>query len=72
MDIFEFLRRAVHSLVGIPEEEIRPESTKDELKLDSFDVEELVLDVENEYDILLPDEAKFDTLEDLAHLVAAA
>ncbi|MCR5808672.1 MAG: hypothetical protein K6G56_03830 [Clostridiales bacterium] len=71
MDIFEFLRSAVHSLVGIPEEEIRPESTKDELKLDSFDVEELVLDVENEYDVLIP-EAKFDTLEDLAHLVAAA
>ena len=71
MDIYAFLRRAVHDLVGIPEEEITPESTAEELKLDSFDVEELVLDVENEFDVFLP-EPKFTTLSELADLVAAA
>ncbi|MBR3382413.1 MAG: acyl carrier protein [Clostridia bacterium] len=71
MAVFEFLRKAVHELVGVPEEEIRPESTKEELKLDSFDVEELVIDVEKEYDIYLTD-TDFDTLGELARLVMAA
>ncbi|MBO6060569.1 MAG: acyl carrier protein [Clostridia bacterium] len=72
MDIFAYLRKAVHELVGIPEEDITPESTPRDLRLDSFDVEELVLDVEREFDVFLPEEAKFETLEELAQLVVAA
>ncbi|MBO4849253.1 MAG: hypothetical protein J5586_08900 [Clostridia bacterium] len=72
MDIFNFLRKAIHDLVGTPEEDIRPESTPDELNLDLFDVEELVLDVENEYDVYLPDDTHFDTVGELAQKVAAA
>lgn len=71
MDIFDFLRKTVHELVGVPEEEIRPESTPSELMLDSFDVEELVIDVESKYDVFLS-EPKFETLSDLVELVAAA
>ena len=71
MDVYAFLRRAVHELVGIPEEDITPESTAEELKLDSFDVEELLIDVENEFDVFLP-EHEFSTLGELAQLVAAA
>ena len=37
MDIFDYLRKAVNRLVGVPVEEISPESTLDELKLDPFD-----------------------------------
>jgi acyl carrier protein len=71
MEVFEYLRRTIHDLVGVPEEDIHPESTPGELNLDSFDVEELVLDVEEQYDIYLP-EPSFETLDDLAKLVTAA
>lgn len=71
MDIFEFLRKTVHKLVGVPEESIRPESTKEELHLDRFDVEELMIDVENEYDVFLPED-DFDTLGELESMVRAA
>lgn len=71
MDIFDFLRSTIHELLGTPVEDIRPESTPEELHMDPFDVEELMLDVENRFDVYLP-ESDFDTLEDLAKLVAAA
>ena len=71
MEIFDFLRKTAHELGGVPETEIRPESTTKELNLDMFDREELVLDVEEKYDIFLND-PKFDTLDDLAKLVDVA
>lgn len=71
MEIFDFLRSAIHELLGTPVEDIRPESTPEELNMDPFDVEELMLDVENRFDVYIP-ETGFDTLEDLAKLVAAA
>lgn len=71
MGIFEFLRKTVHELVGVPEEEIRPESTAKELNLDMFDKAELVIDAEEQYDVFLND-PEFDTLEDLAKIIDAA
>lgn len=71
MDIFEYLKRIVHDLAGTPIEDIHPESTKEELKLDPFDVEELKLDVEKEFDVLIPED-DFNTLEDLVKMVDAA
>ena len=71
MDIFDFLRKTAHELGGVPEDKIRPESTTKELNLDMFDREELILDVEQHYDIFLND-PKFDTLDDLAKLVDVA
>lgn len=71
MDIFDYLRKAVNRLVGVPVEEISPESTLDELKLDPFDTEELVLDAEKEFDVIIP-EKEFDTLGGLAELIQAA
>ena len=72
MDIFDFLRSTIHKLSGTPVEEIKPESKMGELNLDLFDVEELKLDVENEYDMYLPDEMEFDTVEELAEQIKVA
>ena len=72
MDIFDFLRNAINKLTGTPIEEIKPESKVKELNLDLFDREELVLDVENEYDVCLPEKAEFETVEELAEIVSAA
>ena len=72
MDIFEFIRKTVSKLTGTPVEEIKPESSVGELNLDLFDVQELVLDVENEYDVCLPEETEFSTIEELAEIINAA
>ena len=71
MGIFDFLRKTAHELGGVPEDEIRPESTTKELNLDMFDREELVLDAEEQYDVFLND-PKFETLDDLAKLIDIA
>ncbi len=71
MGIFEFLRKTVHELVGVPEEQIRPESTAKELNLDMFDKAELVIDAEEQYDVFLND-PEFETLDDLAKIIDAA
>ncbi|MBO4562379.1 MAG: hypothetical protein J5772_02065 [Clostridia bacterium] len=72
MDIFEFLRNAIHSLSGTPVEEIRPESSVKELNLDLFDVEELKLDAEKEYDVYIPEETEFSTVGELKEIISAA
>ncbi|MBO4384798.1 MAG: hypothetical protein J5854_05205 [Clostridia bacterium] len=72
MEIFDFLRKTINRLSGTPVEEIKPESSIRELNLDLFDVEELKLDVENEYDVYLPEETEFDTVEQLLEIVHAA
>ena len=71
MGIFEFLRKTAHELGGVPETEIRPESTTKELNLDMFDREELVIDAEKQYDVFLND-PEFETLDDLAKIIDAA
>ena len=71
MGIFEFLRKTVHELVGVPEEQIRPESTAKELNLEMFDKAELVIDAEEQYDVFLND-PEFETLDDLAKIIDAA
>lgn len=72
MEILDYLRSVIHELSGTPVEEIKPESRIKELNLDLFDMEELRLDVENEYDMYLPDEDNFDTVGELAKRISAA
>lgn len=72
MDIIDFLRSAINKLSGTPVEKIKPESSMKELNLDLFDVEELKLDAEKEYDVCLPEETEFTTVEELAEQISAA
>lgn len=71
MGVFEFLRKTAHDLGGVPEDRISPDSTTKDLNLDMFDREELVLDVEQQYDVFLND-PDFETLGELAKLVDVA
>ena len=72
MDIFDFLRRTIHDLVGTPVEKIEPESSMKELNLDLFDVEELLLNVEKEFDVYIPEETQFKTVGELEEIIHAA
>lgn len=72
MDIFGFIRETIHEISGTPVEKIKPESTPKELNLDLFDMQDLVLDAENEFDVCLPEEARIETIGDLAKMIDAA
>ena len=72
MDIFGFIRNAIHEIAGTPVEKIKPESTPRELNLDLFDIQELVIDAENEFDVCLPEETEIETIGDLARMIDAA
>jgi acyl carrier protein len=71
MDVIETLRSVIHEIVGTPMEKIAPDSSISELVEDPFDREELLLDIENRFDVLIP-ETDVATVGDLAKLVIAA
>ena len=56
-------------MTGVPEEQITPESTADQLHLDSLDMTELVLSVEEEFDVLIEDDTSISTVGDLLQQV---
>ena len=69
MDSFARLLEMVHEMTGVPEEQITPESTADQLHLDSLDMTELVLSVEEEFDVLIEDDTSISTVGDLLQQV---
>ena len=72
MKEFARLREMVHDISGVPQELITPESTADQLKLDSLDMAELMLSVEEEFDVLIEDDAAIQTMGDLVQLLQIA
>ena len=50
MQELERIRELVHEIAGVPGEQVTPESTVDSLNLDSLDVTELILSVEDEFE----------------------
>lgn len=65
MNEFARLREMVHDISGVPKELITPESTADQLRLDQLDITELVLCVEEEFDVLIEDDSSIHTMGDL-------
>lgn len=67
---FEKIRDAIAKQLDIPKENIQMESKLiDDLKADSLDVVELIMDLEQEYDIEIPDE-KLPTIKTVGDIVA--
>ena len=71
MDIFAKVCAFIHELVGIPVEDIKPESTPQQLHMDQMDVQDLVLELEDEYDVLIND-GRCSTINELIDQVKAA
>ncbi len=67
MDQFSRVRQLVHDVSGVPEEQITLDSTADQLHLDSLDLAELVMNVEEEFDVLIEDDAAIHSVNDLLH-----
>lgn len=63
MSPFEYLKNLLVTEFSVPADRIKPEATLDSLGLDSLSVAELVLEVEDEYDIeFSAEQAEFETL----------
>ncbi len=57
MDVFEKVRSLISEQLDIDEDKITPETTFEEIDADSLDVVELVMALEEEFDIEIADEA---------------
>ena len=70
MSPFEFLAQVLSEKYDVSPDAISPEATLTELGLDSLTVVELLFDVEDEFEIEVPEErATFQTLAEAAALV---
>lgn len=65
MDSFERVRTIIHETTGIPEELITPESTAAQLNIDSLDMTELLLNVEEEFDVIIEREEDISSVKDI-------
>lgn len=56
MDILEKIRSIVAEQLGVEEEEIKEETSFEDLNADSLDIVELIMALEEEFDLEIPDE----------------
>ena len=66
--MFEKVKKAIVDILNVDEDKILPESRiKADLKADSLDVLQLLMELEDKYGIQIPDEAlaNFDTVGDI-------
>lgn len=57
MSVFEEVRNIIVDIKDLPEEEIKPESRfAEDLEADSLDVVEMLMSLEEKYDIKIPEE----------------
>ena len=70
MSPYEFLAKVLSEKYDVDPDALSPEATLTELGLDSLTVVELLFDVEDEFEIEIPEErATFQTLAEAAALV---
>lgn len=70
MDYFETIKELINSVSGISIDRIKLSSNLTELGLSSLDYTELIMSIEDEYDILIDDDNEtFCTVEDLVNRV---
>lgn len=74
-DIFDVLTGMLSELLDMPKDQFKMDTAIfEELPLDSLQLYELVVDLEETYDLHIPDEAieKISTIEDVVEMVAEA
>ena len=72
--IFEKVRDIIANQLGIDPDKIRPETKLvDDLKTDSLDIVELIMDLEQEFDMEIPDEElpKIQSVDDIIRYIEA-
>ncbi len=72
--VFEKVRDIIANQLGIDPEKIQPETKLvDDLKTDSLDIVELIMDLEQEFDMEIPDEdlPKIQSVDDIIRYIEA-
>ena len=70
MSAYSYLAEVLVDKYDVDEDKIRPEATLTDLGLDSLMVVEFLFDVEDEFNIEVPDDrAEFETLDEAATLI---
>ncbi|HIF55949.1 MAG TPA: acyl carrier protein [Gemmatimonadetes bacterium] len=70
MSAYSYLAKVLVDKYDVDEDKIRPEATLTDLGLDSLMVVEFLFDVEDEFNIEVPDDrAEFETLAEAATLI---
>lgn len=72
MQTVERIRKMIAEVSDIPESSIRSDSAPLKEQLDPLDFEDLILTVEEEFDLLIDDESAVETLADLVAAVEAS
>jgi acyl carrier protein len=65
MDSFERVRAIIHETTGIPVDLITPESTAAQLNIGTLDMTELLLNVEEEFDVIIDEENDISSVRDI-------
>lgn len=65
METFERIKQIIHEQAGIPEQIITRDSNAMQLNVDSLDMAEIIMAVEEEFDVLLEDEKSILTVNDM-------
>ena len=71
--VFEKIKSIVAGRLGLDEEEVTMSSTLDDLGIDDVDMLDIVLDIEEEFDISIEnsDSDGFETVEDIVKYINA-
>lgn len=72
MQTVERIRKMIAEVSDIPESSIQSESAPLKEQMNPLDFEDLILTVEEEFDLLIEDESTVETLADLVAAVEAA
>ena len=71
MQDFERIRSIVHDITGIPTELITADTPTEKLNVDSLDMTEIIMAVEDEFDIVIENDESIHTVRDLINCVEA-
>lgn len=74
MNVFNDIKQIIYDTLGIPPEEIETDRTLNELHFCSLDFTELIMALEDKFDMVIndEDEEKIRTVGDLVEIVSAA
>ncbi|MCH5278643.1 MAG: hypothetical protein J1E60_02525 [Christensenellaceae bacterium] len=72
MDIYGIIQQIIHDTIGTPVDRIERYSTPCDLSLNRLDITEVVMAIEDAFNIIICDDDCFKTIEDLIALVSAA
>ena len=71
MSDYEKICGIVSGIIGVPAETIARDPKSVESNIDSLDLTEIILEVEEEFDLIVEDEEQIRTIDDILHRVEA-